>query len=731
MGPLHTATQRLTASHALRYAGRDALAGSIVAFVTLTYSIGYGVMIFGGSLESSLSLGMPALLLSCCLIALVVALRSSLPFGVGGPDSNTAAIFAIAAAGMALDTRAAGGSDASVIYTVLTAMSITALLTGAVAYAFGRARKGGLMQLVPYSVVAGLLAGSGFLTVSGGFRILTSHPLDLAALDVVRGLDPVSALPAVAIAAVLLTSRRVRQQAWGLPSVIVLAAIGFYGFAAVAGLQFADLRSNGMLFDPFSIGLLTPLATMPFGLVAWQVIANHAFELLTVLIVTLLTVLLNSGALDLATRRDVDINRELEAAGLANMLTGLGGGMVGYQSVSRTILNFKVGGTGRLSGVWASGVCLAVVALFPGVISFMPRAVAAGVVMYLGCSMLLEWAVASRRQLPVYEYALVLVILGVIAVAGVLVGVVVGVLGACVLFAWDYGQVSCVKTVFTGRSYRSRVRRPIRDERVLREHGDSTFGLSLHGYLFFGTARTIVNRVAQALRETNPHNVVIDMGAVQGIDTSALMSLRKLRQLCEPRGAVLVLAGLSAGQRAQLCGGGVLDQSDVDFPDLDQALEWIEARLLVEFGSGTLEPDLRKMLAPHFRPENLERLLFLLEPLSLEAGQVVFTRGERGDAALFIERGQLGVWLRQPDGGSVRLASYGPGTLAGEQALFTSETQPADVVADTETRVMRLTRRKLGELERTSPQAALELKTLVIQTLAARLAVANSESQVG
>ena len=83
--------------------------------------------------------------------------------------------------------------------------------------------------------------------------------------------------------------------------------------------------------------------------------------------------------------------------------------------------------------------------------------------------------------------------------------------------------------------------------------------------------------------------------------------------------------------------------------------------------------------------------------------------------------------LASENGESVRLASYGPGTLVGEQALFTFDSQPAHVVADAPTRAFRLTRNKLNELERTSPGAALELKTLVIQTLATRLSIATAE----
>jgi len=448
-----------------------------------------------------------------------------------------------------------------------------------------------------------------------------------------------------------------------------------------------------MLLEPVSSVSLPAHLTIPLDIVAWQVIGSHVIELGAVVVVALTeTALAHSETL--------------------------------YGGESSTV---KAGGTTRLLGVWASVLCLTIVIAFPALISFLPKPVLAGLLLYLSFSMLLEWTLASRRRLPLHEYTLLLLILGATVLTGFLAGALLGLIAACVLFAWNYGRVTCIKSAFTGQSYRSRVRRTVRDDKILAEHGASTFGLSLQGYLFFGTAQVIVNHVTEARRQIERRVIVIDMQAVRGMDASALMCFRKLRQLCEPHQIALVFAGLDEKQRALLRRCEVLDKAEFDFVDLDHALEWIEARTLNEFSGAPTEASLRKMLAPHFRPQNLERLLFLLEPLVFEPGEVVLTQGERGDSLLFIERGQLGVKLASGNGASVRLASYGPGTLVGEQALFTFDSQPAQVVADAPTRAFRLTRNKLNELERTSPGAALELKTLVIQTLATRLSIATAE----
>jgi SulP family sulfate permease len=79
----------------------DVTAGSISALVTLSYSVSYAVLIFSGpTLEPFLARGFRAALVAAALVALVVAVKSSFPFAIAGPDSNASAILAVMAAGL-------------------------------------------------------------------------------------------------------------------------------------------------------------------------------------------------------------------------------------------------------------------------------------------------------------------------------------------------------------------------------------------------------------------------------------------------------------------------------------------------------------------------------------------------------------------------------------------------------------------------------------------------------
>jgi sulfate permease, SulP family len=85
----------------LRAGLRDLLAGVICSILSVAYCLSYAALIFSGPLKQWLSYGVAVTFLSAAIAAAVIALRSSLPFAIAGPDTSTSAVTATLAAAMA------------------------------------------------------------------------------------------------------------------------------------------------------------------------------------------------------------------------------------------------------------------------------------------------------------------------------------------------------------------------------------------------------------------------------------------------------------------------------------------------------------------------------------------------------------------------------------------------------------------------------------------------------
>ncbi|HEX6774522.1 MAG TPA: SulP family inorganic anion transporter, partial [Methylomirabilota bacterium] len=156
----------------------DVTAGSVSALVTLSYSVSYAVLIFSGpTLEPFLARGFRAALVAAALVALVVAVKSSFPFAIAGPDSNASAILAVMAAGLTHALTEVRVPVEQVANAVVLMLGLTAIAAGLIVSLLGVLRWGQLVRLIPYPVCGGFLAGSGFLLLAGACKVLTGQSL--------------------------------------------------------------------------------------------------------------------------------------------------------------------------------------------------------------------------------------------------------------------------------------------------------------------------------------------------------------------------------------------------------------------------------------------------------------------------------------------------------------------------------------------------------------------------
>jgi SulP family sulfate permease len=376
-------------------------------------------------------------------------------------------------------------------------------------------------------------------------------------------------LPGLGFAMALLIATRLWKQFWVMPLTLLACTTSFFGVLWMAQIPLDQARAAGWLLGPFpqSHQLWQPLTLEVVSQVHWSAIAHQTGSVLTVMFVSLLSLLLSNSSIELVVGRDLDLSSELKAVGIANLASGVCGGMVGNQALPSTLLVHDIGATYRLTGLIAVLPSVAVLALGSSFLSYLPKAVLGSLILYLGLSLLWQWLYHAYFKLPLSDYLTVWITLIVIDAVGFLQGIAVGFVITVVLFMARYSQVDVAKQVFSGDSSRSNVERSPAEEVLLAQKGSQIYALELQGYLFFGTANYLLNKVRdraltspgsqtsdgfesddsdsdiEGCRESLRY-VVIDFRQVSGLDSSAVLTFNKILKLARKHAFIVVLTNL-------------------------------------------------------------------------------------------------------------------------------------------------------------------------------------------
>lgn len=703
------------------------MAAVVVAVFTLIASASFAALIFSGRLQPYAAHGFGMALVTAVIVGVIVAWRSSCRLSIAIPQDRIAPLLMLLSASVAAGMQSASAEE--VFISVVSAIVLVTLVTGAVLYVLGWLKMGNLVRYIPYPVIGGFLAGSGWLLVLGGLRVMLGQKVTFSLL-----IDPhqlLHWLPGVGLGLLLLVAFKRAKHPFIMP-LLLLASVGvFYLVLKTSGMSVPAAREEAFLpnFPSQDAGVrFNPFAFLHAG--SWFLLFKHANLLVTILLTSVVSILLTATALELTGHQEVDFNRELRAAGKGSLLAGLVGGMVGFHSLSLSRLAYSIGARSRWTGVISAGLCG--VALFGGayVAGLVPQYVCGGLLFFLGLVFLWEWVYEAAFKLSRLDYCVVLLILGVVGAVGYPEGVAAGIVAAVVLFIHNYSRVDVVSRSLSGADIRSNVDRPVRELRWLREQGGQIFILRLQGFIFFGTATHLLHLVRDRIREIEQKKlrfVIMDFQKVTGLDSSAVFSLWKAHQLARKFGFTLIMAHAAPEIVKQLAVGGLRPEAYPSFrlmADLDHALEWCEDLLLDN-------PDLRRNGRHLQLQEQLkdlwptgsssEDLENYLEHWKVDAGEALIKQEEASECLYFIESGRVTVRIDLEGSRHLRLRSMGAGTVVGEVGLFLGGKRTASVIAETDCSAYRLTRSALDRMRAKQPDLALALHEFLIRLLAERL----------
>ena len=633
----------------------------------------------------------------------------------------------------------ASATSEETFITVATALAISTFGIGLFFLLFGGFRLGTWIRYMPYPVFGGFLAGLGWLLVVGGFTVIVDLPFGLeyaaqwfSAQHIMRW------APGIFFAVVLFLVHRRYKSDIIIP--IVFAA-GFGSFHAVIRLfeiPIDAMALEGWFLGPFPSGQIwDPNLITQIPQANWAVVGQQVLTMLTLIPTALISLLFNSSGIELATKREINFNRELAAAGAANMIASFGGGIMGYHSASLSSLPYKMGAQNRLTGMIAASVFGGVLFYGASQLSLIPKFLIGGLLIYLGLTFLVRWVFESLSLLPKTEYAILLIILIVIISLGLLQGVLVGVLATIVLFALNYSQINIVRSTLSGVNFQSNVERSPKYQKHLREEGDRLYIIKLQGFIFFGTAHDLQLQIEKRTSDkahAKLEYVVLDFNYVHGVDSSALNSFTRMRNRAEVHGYQILFAGVTPIIQQQLEKSDILIEGDditQKFPDIDRAVEYCEDQLLFDdnITSGAI-PTIRSQWREIFPPSvKIEDFMGYIEEQIVEADQPLIKVGNPPKGLYFIERGQVTVQIELESGTISRIRTMSSGTVVGEIGVYLRRPATATVVTDSPCILYFLSAKSLKKMEADDPHMAAAFHKYMVTFTSQRLVNSNATLQ--
>ena len=703
--------------------------------LNIAYAISLAAFIFTGNIANHLPTGVSVVLIAYFLTGLIIAIGSSVPGVISTPKSHICVIIALMAASIASTNGLTSLHE--ILPTIVAAIMVSSVLTGMFLFILGSFQIGNLIRFVPYPVLGGYFAGAGFLLVKGSFSVMTGVALKPGHIHFfLENNNLILWIPGIIFAILLFVLER-RYKHFLLMPVLLLAGVGlFYCTLMLTNTSMIQAQSIGLLFKNFPAGrLFPPLSVAFFKHVNVSALLGQIGNIMTIVFLGAFSILLTTCLIEIGTEKYINLERELKVTGIANIVTGLGGGVLSLPSAPRTILSYKLGAKSRLAGICNALFCGAAILVGPSIIIYLPIPVIGGLIVFFGISLLAEWVYDAWFRLQKTDYFLVIFILIIIASFGYLKGVGIGIIIAGILFVINYSRTNVVKHELTGSICKSKVERAARHQELLKEKGEQVYILILQGYIFFGTADRLFNQIRQRLDSTKKqqvHFMVLDFRLVSNIDSSAVNSFLKLKQLFRTKQVNLVFANLNSSIRQQLQHIDYFEKDDIiccDFPDLDHALEWCEDSILeMEEAVDMDHISLSQQLGESFsNKEAVPRFMNYLEHLKVPAGYYLFRQGEISKNLYLIESGKISILFEIGDGKNIRLQTMGGGTVLGEMGLYTKEPRSATAVAEVPTSLYCLSHESFNKMQTEDPEVALSFHQFVVCSLAARIVFANEE----
>jgi SulP family sulfate permease len=394
------------------------------------------------------------------------------------------------------------------------------LLTGVIQIAAGYLKLGGLMRFVSRSVVTGFVNALAILIFMAQLPELTNVTWHVYAMTA-AGLGIIYLFPLLPRIGKILPSP--------LVCIVVLTGVAMY-----LNLDIRTVGDMGELPDTLPIFLWPDV---PLNLETLMIILPYSVGLA---VVGLLESMMTATIVDDLTDTTSNRNRECKGQGIANIGSGLLGGMAGCAMIGQSIINIKSGGRTRLSTLTAGAFLLVMVLVLDQWLVQIPMAALVAVMIMVSIGTFSWGSIKNLREHPLStNIVMVVTVIVVVATHNLAFGVLAGVLLAALFFANKVGHYMLVTSDF--------------------DEATDTRTYKVVGQVFFSSSEKFTESFD--FKEA-VDNVVIDLSRAHFWDITAVGALDKAVIKFRREGAEVEVIGLNEASATIVDRFGVHDKPD-------------------------------------------------------------------------------------------------------------------------------------------------------------------------
>jgi len=668
-----------------------------------------------------------SLMIGGVISGLVVTKFTSYKNIISQPQDGPAILISIFAATLALNNE----QQDFAIPIILASVALSSIITGVLFYVIGYKQLGKLVRYIPYPVIGGFLAGSGLLISISSFSILANQKLADFNVEIFKQDDhELILIVGIIIALLLFKVPSYFKSKLVFPLLLLFSTLLLHLYFWHSHISIKTLQDLGWL-STIKKGSDTQEAYLWFNipLNQWNYLIQNILTFASISIVSIIGILLNLSGLEISTRIELNFNRELKFAGIANMIGGIFGGTVNFPSLSASLIGQQMKVESRWIGYTSYLVIVLVIFIGPQILGLLPKPILGGILLCVGIHLLDEWIIKGFKRFSIPDYITIVSIAISMEVAGYLFGIGIGIFLCVAFFVWNYSLVKVITLEVSGIYLRSNVERSIQEKELLDQYGNELLLLKIEGFLFFGTAYSVYDRIQQLILD-GTHYLILDMAQVKSIDSSALSVFRKISEFCKDHSCEVVITRLNQNLQHLI---KTHDKEGFNFiinSDRDLSLEYCENLIIVKYSNqfNTEVHDIWSSVLKYVEDENLFPIFksyFHLQ--TCKKDDYLIKQNDPGNEMYLVHSGRFSIFI-EPDSINlhpIRLKAITSGSIFGEMALFSSLKRSASVKAEVDSQAYVLTRAKLNEMQQKYPYLGNALQRVIINMMSERLMSAN------